>query len=61
MMGKKNGQSELKNLVQQVIDTHGYDDAPRELCRIGIAVSRAEGRRLVRHAKIKAGDKKVRH
>lgn len=43
--------------VKEIIVEVGDEEAPRELCRRGICVSRAEARRLVRCIKIQRKEK----
>lgn len=59
-MGKKEREKFMAQ-VADVVERVGYDKAPREICKLGLAVSQAEARRYVKYLKIQNGDKKVRH
>jgi len=59
-MSRKSRQ-EFQKKVAEIIEEYGYEKAPRELCKAGLAISHAEARRYVRYSKIDNGDKKVRH
>lgn len=50
-----------QNAIKEIIKEYGYDKAVRKLQQAGYCVSKAEARRVIKHIKIKSGDKKLRH
>ena len=51
----------LMQTVQEFVQAYGYQEAIKELCKKGVCASKPEAKRLVKFAKIKNGDKKVRY